>query len=74
MPEIAVQLIGLPFLAFPPFRQLCLSCASFLLPFSNVLSRLSDALFDMFDLGCHVPVDLFEKVDKLDELFGCGSR
>jgi hypothetical protein len=51
-----------------------LSYAAFLLPFSDVLSSLPDALFDMFDVGRHIAIDLLEKIDELDEFLRCGNR
>ena len=71
--EIAVRVFGLSFLA-PPFQQLSTARASFLPPFSNVLSRLPDAPLDVLNLGCHVAVDLLEIVDKLDKFSRSESR
>jgi hypothetical protein len=73
MPKIAVQLFRFSPLAFLPSQQLGPACASFLLPFPDIVVRLLYTLLDMLDLGCHVAIDLFEEVDEFYKLFG-GSR
>lgn len=72
--ETTLRLFALSFLAFPPFQQLSTARTPFLPPFSNVLSCLLDALLDVLNLGCHVAIDLLEKVDELGELLRGESR
>jgi hypothetical protein len=72
-PKIAVRLFGFSPLALLPSQQLVPACASFLLPFPDIVLRLLYTLLDMLDLGCHIAIDLVEEVDEFYKLFG-GSR
>src|SRR6266404_8627031 len=72
-PKITVRLFGFSPLALLFSQKLSPACTSFLLPFPDIVPRLLDTLLDMLDLGCHVAIDLVEKVDEFYKLLGGGS-